>query len=164
MKVIMCCRCKKKPGRKTKSGKYFCSNDCKKKGEKRKKAKNFARSKGNRGETNLINHLKEIGIFSEKQPLSGSLSKKEFKNDVLIGENVFSTEVKLRKTFTTDYKWIDTCKKNIADVNKHLPAVIKKGNNKLFLIEMYLDDFINFIETCFRDPKIRYRLWKEWEK
>lgn len=159
MKIIMCCRCKKKPGRRTKSGKYFCSLECLKKGE-RKKSKNFARNKGRRGESLLIKVCKNRGIIAEKQPLSGALFKKEFKNDVLIGKDIFSAEVKFQEKYIEAYKLIEGCKANIIN-NKQYPIVIKKRSNKPFLAEMYLEDLFDLIEECcVNKHNIRKRLWE----
>jgi hypothetical protein len=161
MKAIMCCRCKKKPGRKTKSGKYFCSNACKKKGEKRKKAKNFARSKGSRIEREIIHICTDQGINSYRQPLSGALERKEFKNDVLIG-NIFSAEVKARQRFS-EYSWLEKCESD-TDRNKHYPILIKKANNKPFIVEMYLYDFFSIIEELFVNKQLEKQIWKDDKK
>jgi hypothetical protein len=160
MKIIKCLQCKKKPGRKTKSGKYFCSKVCISKwsSPKRVKSKNFAKGKGNRLERDLVHLCNDKGINSYRQPLSGALARKEFKNDVLIGDT-FSVEVKARQRFS-EYGWLEKCDTD-TDRNKHYPVLIKKANNKPFIVELYLDDFFNIIEEMFVNKGIEKQIWKE---
>lgn len=111
------------------------------------------RDKGLRGERELVNLCLSAGLQAERQPLSGSLKNKAWKNDVKIelpAGPVLSAEVKLREKFS-DYPLIEGAAENTEQ--GEIPVLIKRGNRKNFLLTLYLEDFLNLIELHKRDPK-----------
>jgi len=104
---------------------------------------NSVRLKGYRAENELRKYCEEMGVMARRNPLSGALPFKEFKNDVLIA-GLLSCEVKSRAKFA-DYTLLEIADKNTNKSREQYPALIKKGDRKPYLVEMYLSDFLTIL-------------------
>jgi len=101
---------------------------------------NSVKNKGYRVENELRKYVEEKGIICRRNPLSGALPFLEYKNDILIG-GLLSAEVKARAKFA-DYRLLELADKNTDRSRQQYPALIKRGDNKPYIVEMYLEDFL----------------------
>lgn len=108
---------------------------------------NSVKNKGYRAENELRKYVEANGIIARRNPLSGALPFLEYKNDVLIG-GLLSAEVKARAKFA-DYGLLEIADKNTDRNRQQLPALIKRGDGKPYLIEMYLSDFLKIFKKQF---------------
>lgn len=105
------------------------------------------KNKGYRAENELRKFIEEKGVICRRNPLSGSLPFIEYKNDMLIG-GLLSAEVKARAKFS-DYGLLELADKNTDRTREQVPALIKKGDYKPYIIEMYLSDFLKIFKKHF---------------
>ena len=102
------------------------------------------REKGYRFENETVNKFKAAGIQAERQPLSGALANRAFKNDlraVLPTGKVLSIECKRRKNFS-EYKLLEGTEQHCRE---EVTALVKRADRKRAVISLYLDDFLKFV-------------------
>lgn len=102
-----------------------------------------SRNKGKAGERELANLLKEFGFEARRgQQYSGT----ETSADVVHDMGNFHVEVK-RDESTVSVKMYAALAQADADRNKeHFPVVFSRRNGKPWVVTMYLEDWMQFVD------------------
>lgn len=107
---------------------------------------NSIRLKGYRAERDFVKTCEEAGLYANRQPMSGILPG--FKNDCLLAGKL-SVEIKSRQKFS-DYPLMELADSNTDRKRGFIPALVKKGDRKPFLVELYLTDFLEILKKVNR--------------
>lgn len=111
---------------------------------------NSVRLKGYRAENSFRKTCEEAGLMARRMPMSGILPG--FKNDCLVA-GLLSCEIKSRKTFS-DYGLMEIADTNTDRARGFIPALVRKADNKPFLIQFYLDDFLKLFKKAVSENAI----------